>query len=243
MSDHIEGSDSLVSHSTEFRKRIMNTLLIILLGFFCNCNFSSLIFDFIRAPILPYLPEGGLVFTAPMDKFMAHIKVSIIASIILTCPIWLYQVWKFVAPGLLASEKKYGMGFIFVGSSLFLTGVSFVYLVVYPAAFKFLMMFGGETDKPMITIGEYLSFFTTTTLVFGMAFEMPLILTILGILGVVSADFLADKRRYAIVFLAAMSAMFTPPDVISMFLMMGPMILLYEISIILVRVFSPKPTD
>ncbi|MCB0356481.1 MAG: twin-arginine translocase subunit TatC [Bdellovibrionales bacterium] len=241
MGDVLEGNDTLIGHLTELRKRLINITLIVLLGFFASWYFSSQIFDLIRAPILPYLPEGGLVFTAPMDKFMAHIKVALIASIIVTCPLWLYQIWLFVAPGLYKNEKKLGIGFLFFDSLLFITGVSFVYFVVYPMAFKFLMLFGGETDKPMITISAYLSFFTTTTLVFGLAFEMPLILTVLGMFGIVSSDFLISKRRYAIVILAALSAVFTPPDVISMLLMMVPMLLLYELSILLVKAFAPKP--
>ena len=233
--------DSLLGHLAELRKRLLNIIVIIFLGFLATWNFSSEIFDFIRGPIQPYLPEGGLVFTAPMDKFLAHIKVALLSSLVLTCPIWMYQLWRFISPGLYDDEKKFGITFISVGTILFLTGVSFVYWVVYPAAFEFLMMFGGETDKPMITIGEYLSFFTITTLVFGLAFEMPLILTILGILGIVSADFLAEKRRYAIVILAIMSAVFTPPDVLSMLFMLIPMTILYELSIISIKIFAPKP--
>lgn len=133
------------------------------------------------------------------------------------------------------------MSFIGAGTLLFLTGVSFVYFVVYPMAFKFLMTFGGETDAPMITIGEYLSFFITTTLVFGVAFEMPVILAILGMMGLVSGEFLATYRRYAYVLLAAMSAIFTPPDVLSMLFMMAPMILLYELSVLLVKLLAQKP--
>ncbi|MCB9027307.1 MAG: twin-arginine translocase subunit TatC [Bdellovibrionaceae bacterium] len=240
MSNFLEGNDSLMGHLTELRKRLLIIIFIIFIGFIVCWIFSSFIFDVIRAPILPYLPEGGLIFTAPMDKFLAHIKVSLIASIVVTCPVWIFQVWLFVAPGLYAKEKKMGLGFMFSGTFLFLTGVSFVYFVVYPMAFKFLMSFGGETDKPMITISSYLSFFTTTTLVFGLAFEMPLILTILGMMGLISSNFLIEKRRYAIVILAFLSAVFTPPDVISMLLMMAPMLLLYEISIFMVKIFGQK---
>ena len=175
-----------------------------------------------------------------MDKFMAHLKVSFLASIILTCPLWLSQVWLFVAPGLYANEKKYVIGFIGFGSILFLTGVSFVYFVVYPTAFGFLMSFGGETDVAMISISEYLSFFTTTTLVFGAAFEMPLLLTVLGMMGIIDHHFLSKMRRYALVLLAALSAMVTPPDVLSMILMLIPMVILYEISVLLVRFFGAK---
>ena len=161
-------------------------------------------------------------------------------GIIVSCPFWLHQLWRFIAPGLYPSERKFGLVFISVGSVLFLTGVTFVYTVVYPMAFKFLMGFGGGVDKPMITISEYLSFFVTTTLVFGAAFEMPLILTMLGVLGVIDYKFLKEKRRYAIVLLAALSAIVTPPDVISMLMMMGPMVLLYESSIWAVYLLGRK---
>jgi sec-independent protein translocase protein TatC len=175
-----------------------------------------------------------------MDKFLAHIKVSAFTGVVISCPFWLYQVWNFIAPALYKEEKKYGIGFITFGSILFATGVCFVYFVVYPMAFKFLMGFAGSTDTPMITISEYLSFFMTTTIVFGLAFEMPLILTILGMMGIITPDFLAQNRRYAIVLLAAGSAMATPPDVISMALMLIPMLLLYESSILLVKMFGKK---
>lgn len=245
MSPSEEQQQSLIEHLTELRQRLIYSAVFILIGFFAAWGFSEHIFDVIRKPIAPFLKtdSGGLVFTAPMDKFMAHLKISILAGVVLSCPLWIYQLWKFVAPGLYQNERRWAMGFVGFGSLLFLTGVSFVYFVVYPMAFEFLMNFGGSVDVPMITISDYISFFITTTLVFGVAFEMPLILTFLGMVGIIDARFLSEKRRYAIVLLAALSAIFTPPDVISMLLMMIPMVLLYEISVILVKILGTKPAQ
>jgi sec-independent protein translocase protein TatC len=233
-------NESLIEHLTELRKRLLYIFIIIFCGFFACWGFSDYLFDVIRRPISPFLStgDGGLVFTAPMDKFLAHIKVSFLGGFIIMSPLIMYQLWAFIAPALYRQEKKAGYFFMAFGTFLFLTGVSFVYFLVFPMAFEFLMTFAGTTDKPMITISEYLSFFITTTFVFGLAFEMPLVLTILGRLGIISQQFLKDKRRYAMVLLAAMSAMVTPPDIISMVMMMIPMLGLYELSVLLVGMFG-----
>ncbi len=230
-----QGEQSFIEHLVDLRTCIIRTLWIIIIGFGVCFSFKDKIFDVIRAPIVPYLgPNGYLVFTAPIDKFTSYIKVSFLAGIILTCPLWLYQIWLFVAPGLYKKEKKMAAYFIISGSLLFAVGVSFVYEIVYPMAFKYLLTFGGETDKPMITITEYLSFFITTTLIFGAAFEMPLILAVLAVMGVIDDKFLRTKRRYAVMIIAIISAIITPPDAISMLAMLAPMLLLYEISILIV---------
>lgn len=234
---------TLVEHLTELRIRLVYSIIAVLVTSIGAWNFSELIFDLVRQPILPYLPEGGLVFTAPMDKFMAHLKVSVLAGVVLACPIWIFQLWQFIAPGLYRNERRYGLYFITFGTFLFLTGVSFVYLVVYPAAFKFLLNFGGGVDKAMITISDYLSFFMTTTLVFGAAFELPLVLTILGIMGVVNQPMLKGLRRYAIVIICILSAFLTPPDPMSMILLVVPLYCLYELSILLVGIFGAKPQN
>ncbi|OFZ19343.1 MAG: twin arginine-targeting protein translocase TatC [Bdellovibrionales bacterium RBG_16_40_8] len=235
------GEQSLVEHLIDLKKCIIRTLLIIFVGFCISIYFSDKIFDLIRAPIVPYLGDsGGLVFTAPIDKFMAHLKVSFLAGTIVTSPFWLYQLWLFIAPGLYKNEKKAGVTFIFFGTILFLLGVLFVYKIVYPMAFKYLLTFGGQIDKPMITISEYLGFFITTTLMFGAAFEMPLILVVLAMLGLIDDQFLRTKRRMAIMIMAVLAAVITPPDAISMLSMLGPLIFLYEVSIWVVRWLGRK---
>jgi sec-independent protein translocase protein TatC len=226
-----ETTQSLIEHLTELRVRLIYSAYGIFAGFLGAWFVSEKIFAIIRRPIEKYLPMGGLVFTAPMDKFLAYVKVSFLSGVIVSCPIWILQIWKFVAPGLYQHERRYAISFMAFGTFLFLTGVCFVYFLVFPMAFQFLLSFGAPTDKPMITIEAYLSFFITTTLVFGLAFEMPLILALLGLMGVIDSQQLRKYRRYAIVGLAILAAIITPPDAISMLMMLGPLVALYELSI------------
>ena len=239
-SEEIAPGQSLVDHLADLRLRLINSLYGIILGFGLCYYFSEKIFNIIREPIQPFLPMGGLIFTGPMDKFMAHIKISLMSAVILTCPFWLYQIWLFVAPALYKKEKRYAMAFIFSGTILFTLGSVFTYFVVLPMAFKFLMTFGGDIDKPMISIDEYMSFFTHTSMAFGVAFEMPLVISTLGMMGIVSQKFLKEKRRYAVMLLAILSAIITPPDLLSMVLMLFPMLALYEISVFVVGFFERK---
>jgi sec-independent protein translocase protein TatC len=172
---------------------------------------------------------------------MAHMKVSFLAAVIISFPFWMYQAWKFISPGLHPSERKYGLAFIFSACLLFISGICFVYFVAYPATFHFLLGFGGDIDKPMITIGDYVSFFISTTLIFGLVFELPLVIVLLGAFGIVSAAFLRSKRKIAIVLLSVLAAVVTPtPDAIGMLIMMIPLVLLYELSIVLVAFFERK---
>ncbi len=231
---------SLVEHIGELRYRLTRAAIGIFVGM-CFCwGFSEQIFNVIRKPILPFLPQGGLIYTAPIDKFMAHIKISFICGLLLSAPFWLFHLWKFISPGLYKNEKKFATGFILFGTIQFSLGLAFTYYIVFPMAFKFLMNFGGDIDKPMITIDHYLGFFTQTSLIFGLAFEMPVIITFLGLVGAVSQAFLKKNRRYAVVIITATSAIVAPPDALSMILLMMPLILLYEISILTVGFFERR---
>lgn len=243
MRDAREENQTLVDHLSELRDRLVKSAWAIAITTAICFIMSEHIFNIVRHPIQAYLPEGGLVFTNPMDKFMAHMKLSMVAGVIMACPAWIYQAWMFIAPGLYAHEKKYSLTFVFSGIALFLTGVSFAYFLVLPSAFQFLFSFGGSVDKPLITISEYMSFFATMTLVFGASFELPLILVALGVLGLVSSATLREKRRYAIVALATIAAVITPPDVLSMMMLLVPLAALYEISILVVRVVERKRTQ
>ena len=236
----MQDGSALTDHLAELRDRLITSAWALAI---CTCAcwyFNEQIFNFVRAPIMPFLDNHGLIFTGPMDKFIAQLKVAVMAGAIISCPVWLYQVWMFVAPGLYTHERKYSAMFIAAGTILFLTGVAFVYYLVMPMAFKFLFTVGGTIDKPMISIKEYMSFFTTMTLVFGAAFELPLIITLLGVIGIVNQKFLREKRRFAIVGLAVLCAIITPPDLLSMLMLLGPMWFLYEISILIVGLVERK---
>lgn len=234
---------SLIEHISELRFRVTRMAYGILIAMIACWGFSERIFNFLREPIQKYLVGGGLVFTAPMDKFMAHIKISFVLGLMLSAPYWLYQLWSFIAPALYKKERNIAIGFIFFGTTQFIMGILFSYFIVLPMAFQFLMTFGGEIDKPMITIDHYLGFVTHTSIVFGLCFQMPVIISLFGFLGIVSKRFLIEKRRYAVVGIAAISAIAAPPDALSMILLLVPMWLLYELSILLVGFFEKHKTE
>lgn len=236
-------SMTLIEHIGELRFRVTRAAYGIFAGMIACWSFSEKIFNFLRHPIQEYLINGGLVFTAPMDKFMAHIKIAFVMGLLVSSPYWLFQLWSFIAPALYKKEKKIAAGFIFFGMLQFILGLAFSYYVVLPMAFKFLMSFGGDIDKPMITIDHYLGFVTQTALVFGMCFQMPVIISFLGLVGLVSQRFLKEKRRFAVVGIAVVSAIAAPPDALSMVLLLVPMWLLYEISIIVVGLFEKQKAD
>ncbi len=233
-------AQSLYDHLAELRTRLIHSVLILVVATGICYGFSEQIFNFVRHPIQPYLPEGGLIYTGPLDKFIAHLKLAFVCGILVSCPLWLYQIWKFIAPGLYANERKYSFAFITTGTILFVLGAAFSYYIALPMAFEFLMNFGGDIDKPMISIDQYMGFFTQMCLMFGVAFELPLVIIILGIMGIVSQEFLRKNRRYAIMVLAMICAIITPPDLLSMVMMLAPMVILFEAAILLVGVFEKK---
>ena len=237
-----EGQMSLMEHLTELRYRLIKAAQGIVVGLGIGVYYSEEVLSLIRAPVLKHLgPNGGLVFTGVMDKFMAHLKVGVLTGFIITCPYWLYHLWKFISPGLYKNERRYIAGFIIAGTLLFMCGVGFVYFFVYPQAFEYLFSIGGTVDKPMITIQEYLGFFTVTTLMFGLAFELPVVLMVMAMMGLVDAPLLKKKRRLALLILAVVAAILTPPDGLSMVMMLVPMYVLYESSIWLIQLLVKKP--
>ena len=235
---------SLTEHLTELRDRIIKILIFLALGFAISYFFSKDILFIISQPIKPYLTatKGHLIFISPFEKFFAYLWVSLFSGFILSSPFCFYQVWKFISPGLYKTEKKWSLLFVISSTLLFLSGILFVYFVVYPFSFRFLLNFGGE-EVAYISLKPYLSFFLRTAFVFGLVFEMPIILFTLLKLNILTPKQLKKARPYVIILIAFLSAMITPPDIFSMLFMMFPLYFLFEISIWLAEKFLKKPTQ
>lgn len=233
---------SLTEHLTELRERIIKALLALLLGFLVSYFFSEDILYIISQPIKPYLTatKGALIFITPFEKFFSYLWVSLFSGFILSSPFWSYQIWKFISPGLYKKEKKWSMLFVTFSTLLFLSGVLFVYFVVYPFSFHFLLNFGGGNETPYISLKPYLSFFLRTAMVFGFVFEMPLILFSMLKLNILSTKQLKKTRPYVIVLIAFLSAIVTPPDIFSMLFMMFPLYFLFEASIWISQFFKDQ---
>jgi len=238
--DRALGKMSFMEHLGELRTRIMWSLLAAGIGIVIALFITDPVMRFISRPILNMKTE--LVFTSPTEAFWTWMKVAMMLGIFISMPGILYQVWKFVAPGLHAHEKKYAAPFILVGSLLFLIGGVFAMLIIIPYASTFLVNFGQEKGwKPMLTVSSYTDFVIKFTLAFGLVFELPVVITILSLIGVVTPQFLSKNRKYAILVNFIIAAVLTPtPDMINQTLMAGPLCILYEVGIICARLATRR---
>ncbi len=244
MSDE-ESKMPLFQHLEELRTRVLICCLAVAIGFVISYFFSSRIFEILMRPWINAMPAGlpaKLIYTAPHEAFFVYMKLSFIAGTLLSAPVILWQIWKFIAPGLYENEKKYMLPVILCSCFCFASGVLFGYFVVIPVAFKFFASFASEYITPMLRTTEYLSFANKMLLCFGIAFQMPVFAFFLAKMGVLSAGFLKRKRKWAIVLIFVAAAVLTPsPDVVSQLLMAAPLLVLYEASVWIVHFFGGKP--
>jgi sec-independent protein translocase protein TatC len=232
-----QGRMSFFDHLTELRTRIVWSLVPAGVGLFIALYFTSSVIRYLSSHL-----KTELVFTTPTEAFWTYMKVAMILGLFIAMPIILWNVWAFVAPGLHKHERKYAAPFVIVGSLLFIGGGAFAILVVVPFAITFLVSFGQDQGlKPMITISSYIDFILKFTLAFGVVFEMPVVITLLSMLGIVTPQFLSKNRKYAILINFVIAAILTPtPDVVNQSLMAGPLIILYEVGIICARLVGRK---
>ncbi len=229
-----------MEHLGELRVRIVRSLFGVLAGAAVALPFSQRIVDWLALPVTRLGYE--LVFTAPAEAFWVQMKVGLFGGLFLAAPVILWQVWAFIAPGLHPQEKKYAAPFVIIGSLMFIAGGVFALYVVTPYALTFLLGYARPGLKPMITIQNHIDFLLKFTLAFGLVFELPLALTLLARMGVVTARTLAKHRKYAVLGAFVASAILTPtPDAFNQALMAGPLIVLYEVGIVSARVFGRRP--
>jgi sec-independent protein translocase protein TatC len=232
-----------LDHLEELRWRLIWSLAAALVGsivgFVIVHRFRVL--DVLIDPLTPYLEGRKVIALSPTDAFFVTLKVGIILGLILAAPIIIYQIWAFLSPALRPEEKRAIVPALYFGLVLFAGGVTMAYYAVLPVTLRFLLGFQTETIEPMITVTAHLSFVVRLLMAFGLVFELPIVILLLSVLGVVTPQFLAEKRRYAIAGIAILSSVLTPGDVITVtVMMMVPLIGLYEVGILLSKMVTRK---
>ena len=245
--------DDLKPHLIELRKRLGISVGSLIVGFFVMFYFHEPVLEWMVAPLNTALLEvgkksvhaaNGMVTTSQVGgAFFVALKVSFFASIVVSIPIILGQIWMFIAPGLYANEKKMLIPFILGGTIMFLVGVLFAYYVVTPFGFDFLITFGSFKFTPLINIEDYVGFLTKILFGFGLAFELPVFAYFLALLGLVDDKQMIAFFKYAVVIIFMVAALLTPPDVLTQLLMAGPLIILYGFSILIVKAVNPAPPE
>jgi len=232
--------DELKPHLVELRKRLGISVAVLFVAFFACFSFWEPILSIMIAPLEEVLPENShVIFTKLQEPFFTALKVSFFTAFILSLPIIFWQFWLFIAPGLYENEKKLVIPFVTFATLMFLMGASFCYYVVVPLGFEFLINFGSQLFQALPSIGEYVSFFTKLLFGFGLAFELPVITFFFAKLGFVTDKSLIGFFRYAIIIIFLVAALLTPPDLLTQFLMAGPLIILYGVSILVARAVNP----
>ncbi len=228
-------------HLDELRKRLISCFIAVGIGFVLSYAFKEYLFEILTLPLINVMGSGEkMIFTGLPEAFFTYLKVALLSGLMLSAPIILYQFWLFVAPGLYDKERRLLMPIVILSTFFFIGGALFGYFIVFPWGFKFFLGFASETIRPLPSMKEYLSFSAKLLLAFGLVFEMPLVITFLAKLGLVSVDFLRKNRKYALLLFFVGAAILTPPDVVTQVMMAGPLMILYEISILGARIFQKK---
>ncbi len=245
--------EDLRPHLIELRKRLGISVLSVIVMFFVMFAFHEPILEWMIAPLNDALIEvgkksvtaaNGMVTTTQVGgAFFVALKVSFFGGLLASLPIILAQIWLFIAPGLYANEKKMLIPFVVGGSVMFFIGAAFAYYIVTPFGFDFLITFGSFKFTPLINIEDYVGFFSKIMFGFGIAFELPVFAYFLALLGLVDDKQMTAFFKYAIVIIFIVAAMLTPPDVLTQLLMAIPLILLYGLSILIVKAVNPAPEE
>jgi sec-independent protein translocase protein TatC len=232
---------TLMSHLVELRNRLFVVFGSVFVVFLALFPFSKPIFEFVSEPLRAVLPGGQLIATGTASPVIATLKLSFYLALMLAMPVVLYQVWAFVAPGLYKKEKHFAFPLLASSILLFYVGLAFAYFVVFPLIFKFVVAFTPESVSYMPDITDYIGFVMMLVLVFGLAFETPVATVLLVWTGITSVEKLGTARPYVFLGAFVVGMLLTPPDVISQIMLAIPVYLLYELGIIMAKLFKSRP--
>ena len=242
MSDVLQ--DTFVSHLVELRDRLLRCVVVFLVLFLCLFFIwpkAGPIFDFLALPLIRSLPEGTkMIATSVISPFLVPLKVTAMLAFIVGLPVYLYQAWAFVAPGLYSHEKRLALPLVVSSTVLFIAGIAFCYYLVFGQFFTFINSFAPKAITPAPDIEAYLSFVITMFIAFGVTFEVPVAVVVLVMTGIVKIEKLKEWRGYFIVIAFIVAAVVTPPDVVSQFALAVPMCLLYELGIFFARFVATR---
>ncbi len=233
---------SLTEHLAELRTRLIRSIAAVAVGFCISYAFIEPIFAMLSRPLEKVLPPGtSLIFTSYPEAFFTYLKLALVCGIFIASPFILYEIWAFVAPGLYEHEKKWALPFVVFSSIFFVGGAFFGYIVVFPAAFNFLAGYAGRDLKLLPSVSEYFSLTIKLLLGFGAAFELPIFMVFMALIGLIDARMLRKNRKYALLIIFILAAVLTPtPDVVNQCLLAAPLLILYEISIFLVALIGKR---
>jgi sec-independent protein translocase protein TatC len=229
---------SFISHLIELRARLLKAIAAVLVVLVALLPFADRMYHFIAEPLLQRLPQGAhMIAIEVASPFMTPVKLAAVVALFLAMPAVLYQLWRFVAPGLYRHEKKMALPLLVASVGMFYLGCAFAYYLVLPKVFVFLLGVTPDGVAIMTDIGKYLDFVLTMFLAFGVCFEVPVVVFLLALLGVVNAEQLTRQRPYVVLGVFVIAAVLAPPDALSMLMLAIPMCLLYELGVVAVRLF------
>ena len=250
MNDKKIKEDSFVYHLTELRSRLIKSIIYLFIFFVFSYTFAENIYNFLVEPYANAVKDDGtnrrLIFTALHETFITYLKVAFFTALFVGSPIILIQIWKFIAPGLYQNEKKAILPYLIATPVLFLLGGMLVYYLVMPLAIKFFLTFetsaqiNGLPIQLEAKVNEYLSLIMRLIFAFGLSFQLPVLLNLLARAGLVDSEYLKKRRKYVIVIIFAFAALLTPPDPITQIGLAIPLLILYELSILSVKIIEKK---
>ena len=253
MNDEKNKQTSFVGHLTELRSRLIKSIIYLSIFFIISYIFSENIYNFLVSPYAEAVKNDDvsrrMIFTALHETFIVYLKVAFFASLFISSPLILIQIWKFVAPGLYKNEKKALLPYLVATPLLFLLGGSLVYYLIMPLAIKFFLtfetsaQFGHLPIQLEAKVNEYLSLIMRLIFAFGLSFQLPVLLSLLARVGFIDSQYLKKRRKYVIVIIFTMAAILTPPDPITQIGLGIPLLILYELSILSVKIIEKKKKD